>query len=75
MIVGKASGFDSTKTGVQTRNRAAFLFGFLGQLGTDTFKSIADRGVGGWNVLIAVVNFNRAVVVQGWHKLVHEGIR
>jgi hypothetical protein len=26
-------------------------------------------------VLVAVVNFNRAVVVQGWHKLVHEGIR
>ena len=75
MIVWKRLGFDGTKAGVKTGNGTAFLFGFLGQLGTDTFKSIAERGVGRWNVLVAVVNFNRAVVVQGWHKLVHEGIR
>jgi len=64
MIVGKRLSFDGAKARVEAGNRTAFLFGLLGQLAANTLKGIADGGAGRGNVLVAVVNFDRAVVVQ-----------
>ncbi len=75
MIVGKRLGFDGAEAGIQTRNGTAFLFGFLGQLAANALESVANRGAGRWHVLVAVIDFDRAVVVQCLSGLVHSGFR
>jgi len=64
MIVWSGLGFDGTKTRIKAGNRAALLLSFLGHLGANALKGIANWCVDRGNVLVAVINFDRGVVVQ-----------